>query len=620
MKYIPSINKSIRISSSEVKIGDLPLGGKNPIRIQSMTNTDTNNIEKSLAQCIELYNAGFDYVRLTTQGIREVESMIKIQDELRKRKMILPLIADVHFNPKVAELAAQHVAKVRINPGNYSEKRKGKIDFTDKEYQEELNKIKLNLLPLLKICKENKTALRIGINHGSLSERIMSKYGDTPDGMVESAMEFLRICKEEKFQNIVVSMKSSNVLIMVQSCKLLVTKMNQEGMRFPLHLGVTEAGEGEDGRVKSAIGIGALLNDGIGDTIRVSLTENPVNEIPVAKKIVSYCTNKEDHDPIFGGEEWQYNPFNFQKRETISVDSIGGNKHPIVIADFNSKQGHLEDTLDQLPDFFFIEKLDENLEYLREYKLILNYIDWLKHKEETDNFFPLLNSEQFLSNGELSNDINFVEVENKNYEDEFFSKAKSNNTVFVLLSKNKNRFTDNRAFLNTLLKKKIQIPVILKSEYKENELEDFQIKSSCDVGPLFIDGFGDGIYLKNNGNISFSQVVSTSFSILQASRARITKTEYISCPGCGRTLFELEETVQKIKQKTAHLKGLKIGIMGCIVNGPGEMADADYGYVGAGKGKVMLYKNKEVVKKNVPSETAVEELISLIKQNGDWKE
>ncbi|MFC2138815.1 (E)-4-hydroxy-3-methylbut-2-enyl-diphosphate synthase, partial [Bacteroidota bacterium] len=363
-------------SSNEVVVGGIALGGQNPIRIQSMTNTDTNNIEKSVSQCIDLYNAGTDYVRLTVQGLREVESMIKVQDELRKRNINLPLIADVHFNPKVAEKAAQHFAKVRINPGNYSEKRKGKVDYSEEEYLEELNKIKTNLLPLLNICIKYKTALRIGINHGSLSERIMSKYGDTPEGMVESAMEFLRICRDERFYNVVVSMKSSNVLVMVQSTRLLVAKMKDEEMSFPLHLGVTEAGEGEDGRVKSAIGIGALLNDGIGDTIRVSLTENPVNEIPVAQRIVKYTLIKEKDDGVISDEKLYYNPYNYQKRKSESILNIGGTNPPVVISEFYSNNENLSNNSDLNPDFLFVENLNENLELMRDKKFILKYSDW----------------------------------------------------------------------------------------------------------------------------------------------------------------------------------------------------------------------------------------------------
>ena len=600
-------------TSNEVMIGNIPLGGKNPIRIQSMTNTDTNNIEKSVAQCVDLYNAGADYVRLTVQGLREVDSMLKIQDKLKKQNINIPLIADVHFNPKVAEKAARYFAKVRINPGNYSEKRRGKIEFTNEEYEEEIKKIKINLLPLLNICKENKSVLRIGINHGSLSERIMSRFGDTPEGMVESAMEFLRFCRDEKFFNVVVSMKSSNVLVMVQSTRLLVLKMNEEGMHFPLHLGVTEAGEGEDGRIKSAIGIGTLLNDGIGDTIRVSLTENPVNEIPVAQKIVEYCST--DEKTIIKDEKIYYNPYNYKKRQTQSVFNIGGNNNPVVIAQFNTNKDIL--TVDQKPDYLFIDNWNDSIDYLKENKIILKYEDWKTHAIKFNNIYPLFLKQQFLSSDTISNKINFIKVKDNECDEIFLSDINNKNVVLILENTN-NTYTKLRAFFNNLLRLNIYIPVIIFKAFEDCNLQDIQIKSACQIGSLFIDGFGDGIFLKNKGGVLFNQVLSTSFSLLQASRARITKTEYISCPGCGRTLFNLEETVQKIKKKTSHLKGLKIGIMGCIVNGPGEMTDADYGYVGAGKGKITLYKNKEAIKKNIPSENAVNELIELIKQNGDW--
>lgn len=615
MNCINILKLNNRNRSLEVIIGNIILGGNNPVRIQSMTNTNTNDIASSIKQCIELIQGGSELVRLTTQGIREVESMIKIQNELHKSGYLIPLIADVHFSPKVAVLAAQHFAKVRINPGNYAEKATGKTEFSEDEFQQGITRIKNNLIPLLSVCKKNNTALRIGINHGSLSERIMSRYGDTPEGMVESALEFLRICREENFHKIVVSIKASNVLVMVQSYRLLVQKMNEEKMYYPLHLGVTEAGEGEDGRIKSAVGIGALLIDGIGDTIRVSLTENPVKEIPVARKIVEYIAK--NNKPISEDEKLYYNPFVFNKRITKPVDIIGGTNQPVVIIDgISSYDLHFKD---QLPDFVFINKYKPETKLPENLNIIINHTHWCKNKSE-NNLYPLIDDKDFENNIELSERLNFIKIGNRKYSRDFFNKVLTTKCVLILITKEINGYADQRAFFNSLLEFNIQVPVIIQREYEEDEQESFQIKSACDIGPLFIDGFGDGIYIKNKGDLSANTILSASFSILQATRARITKTEYISCPGCGRTLYNLEEVVLQIKEKTSRLKGLKIAIMGCIVNGPGEMADADYGYIGAGHGKVMLYKKHELIKKNIPSEIAVDELIRLIKENGDWKE
>lgn len=557
-KYSSNLFNYIRRLTDEITVGNTLLGASNPIRVQSMTNTNTLDTEASVAQAIRIIQAGGELVRLTAQGIREAENLKNIHVALRAKGFITPLVADIHFNPKVAEVAALYVEKVRINPGNFVGQTEG------------LDKIREKLKALLAICTSNNTAIRIGVNHGSLSERIMNQYGDTPEGMVVSAMEFLRICKEEKFNNLVISMKSSNTLVMVQSVRLLVAAMNEEGMNYPLHLGVTEAGDGEDGRVKSAVGIGALLADGIGDTIRVSLSEDPELEIPVAKKLVRYMEQRSKHTPIKASVFNGFNPFAYTRRETNPVWKIGGQQVPIVMA-------QAEGNYAILPD------------------LIFNQINRLGIQ-----IIPLTYAD--LSNETLQRI------------------STTDNAVVLLSSKNSNPVGEMRAFFHALMAADCKVPVILHCAYAENDLETLQIKAGADFGALLLDGFGDGIYLQNEGAISNEQLNSITFGILQASRVRVSKTEYISCPGCGRTLFDLQTTIARIKAKTAHLKGLKIGIMGCIVNGPGEMADADYGYVGAGKGKVSLYKKQVCIEKNIPEIEAVEKLIDLIKAGGDWKD
>lgn len=545
------------------------MGGKNPIRVQSMTNTNTLDTEASVAQSIRIAQAGGEYVRLTAQGVREAENLQHIHAALREKSCFVPLVADIHFNPKAAEVAAKYVEKVRVNPGNFVDSSKSftHLDYTEDEYKFELEKIRAKFIPLLTVCKENNTAIRIGVNHGSLSDRIMSKFGDTPQGMVESAMEFLRICKNEDFKNVVISMKASNTLIMVQSVRLLVAKMNEEDMHFPLHLGVTEAGDGEDGRVKSAVGIGALLADGIGDTIRVSLSEDPELEIPVAQKLASYFGERAEHSNIQAKTCEQFSPYTYNKRRTHEVHNIGGKHVPVVIA---KEKGNYAIQPDYLADSCPVKLLP------------LSYTD--------------LNAET----------IKQLCTEKE--------------SVIILSSKHINPIGEMRAFFHSLLEIGCSIPVIINLRYKEDDLESLQVKAGADAGALLLDGFGDGLYLENEGCISNEDINSIAFGILQASRVRTSKTEYISCPSCGRTLFDLQTTIAKIKERTSHLKGLKIGIMGCIVNGPGEMADADYGYVGAGKGKVSLYKSKDCIEKNIPEAEAVDKLIQLIKDNGDWKE
>lgn len=620
--YYDNPNQYSRYKTREVKIGRTYLGGEHPIRIQSMTNTDTNNIEASVNQCIRIFEAGADYVRLTTQGLREVENLMKIRKILNEKGYTQPLIADVHFNPRVAELSATIVEKVRINPGNYADRRSSYPleTYTDEEYKDELVTISHKLIPLIAVCKKHYTALRIGINHGSLSDRIMSRYGDTPLGMVESALEFIRICRNEHFDDIVVSMKSSNTRIMVQAYRLLISIMKEEGMNYPLHLGVTEAGEGEDGRIRSAVGIGALLTDGIGDTIRVSLTEEPEFEIPVAKKIVNHFENTQNHQPIKGYDTLFYNPYEFSRRKTNPVLQIGGNHVPIVIIEFNENNKDDLDFPKGMEPEYVVTRNVIDLPESFQIPVILNYFTWLKAGRSNKKSFPIFTPVEFIYASYRSDQVNFITVSNDTFSQEMMDYIGRFPVVFILETMNVYGYGDQRAFINRLISEGWNIPVIIKRNYVENDIENLQVKAACDIGTLFIDGLGDGIWISNNGNIKTQQVVSTSFSILQASRVRTSKTEFISCPGCGRTLFNLQETVRKVKEKTSHLTGLKIAVMGCIVNGPGEMADADYGYVGAGHGKINLYKTRTLVKRNISEELAINELIELIKLNGDWKD
>ena len=533
-----------RFRTREVNIGNTPLGGLNPIRIQSMTNTDTMDTEATILQSIRMIDAGSEYIRITAQGIKEANNLAEIKNLLLQKGYSTPLIADIHFNPKAAEVAAAIVEKVRINPGNYVDRNTGKSHFTDLEYDDELKRIADRLFPLIAICKQHHTAIRIGTNHGSLSERIMSRYGDTSKGMVESAMEFITICRSFDFHDIVLSMKSSNIKVMVQSTRLLVARMKEEGMNYPIHLGVTEAGDGEDGRIKSAGGIGALLQDGIGDTIRVSLTEDPELELPVARKIVDFTkSNSSNHNII--DEPYPIDPFNYNKRNSLSTNNIGGN-NPVQIY------------------------LSEDI---KEFKIINNI-------EDIDSINP--------------NDIIIL-----NFKDEGVK--------------------NDRLFFSILINKKLNNPVIVKKEYAINNIEDLQIKAAIDFSSLLVDGLCDGICIENKC-FDKDQLNDIMLAILQATGVRITKTEYTSCPSCGRTQFKIQDGLKEIRKRTSHLKGLKIAVMGCIVNGPGEMADAHYGYVGAGKGKINLYKRKEVIEKNIDEALAVDALIHLIKQNGDWKE
>jgi (E)-4-hydroxy-3-methylbut-2-enyl-diphosphate synthase len=602
--------------SSETRIGDTPLGGGNPVRIQSMTNTNTNDTEASAEQVIRIVKAGADYVRLTAQGVREAENLRNIKEVVRAQGYNTPLIADIHFNPRAAEAAAKIVEKVRINPGNFVDRVKTfeTFEYTDEEYAQEIEKIRAKLIPLLNICKEHKTAIRIGVNHGSLSDRIMSRYGDTPEGMVESCMEFLHICIAEEFRDIVISMKTSNTVVMSKAVRLLIARMEKEGLNFPLHLGVTEAGDGEDGRIKSAVGIGSLLSDGIGDTIRVSLSEDPEYEVPVARKLVAYIKQKENHPEIIAAPSDKFSPFSTDRRETYTVGNIGGDNLPVVISD--RSEGNFEFNVHFLPDYLYVGK-ELPLGAPRAIPSIIDWDGW-KGEKNTYPLFDKSNWEKIRGNDAA---IKFLRLSYPELDDNIITLLKADKSIAIILSTNHiNGVGEQRAFIHTLMNNNCDTPVIPNRRYEENETEDLQIKAAADFGTLYLDGFGNGIMLENQGSISLKNIDAYMFGILQASRIRTSKTEYISCPSCGRTLFDLQTTVALVKGATSHLKHLKIGVMGCIVNGPGEMADADYGYVGAEKGKISLYKRKNLIEKNIASEEAVERLVQLIKDNGDWME
>ena len=611
-----------RRETSEVNIGATPMGGSNPIRIQSMTNTATQDTEASVAQAKRIVDAGGEYVRLTAQGIKEAENLMNINAGLRRDGYMVPLVADIHFNPKVADVAAQYVEKVRINPGNYVDAARTfkHLEYTDEEYAQEVRKIRDRFIPFLNICKANHTAIRIGVNHGSLSDRIMSRYGDTPEGMVESCMEFLRICVAEKFMDVVISIKASNTVIMVKTVRLLAHIMEKEGMHFPLHLGVTEAGDGEDGRIKSALGIGALLADGLGDTVRVSLSEAPEAEIPVARKLVDYMTQRRNHPYIPGAVAPEFHYLSPERRTTTAVHNIGGENLPVVIA--VRLDGNMDFNPQFTPDYVYAgRQLPEHP--IKGMQYIID-ADLCNGQPDT---WPAFKSEQLPFVSGFNASLKFLFISYMGLDDEAIACLKYHpEIVLVAQSIHPNRLGEYRALAHQLMNEGLKNPLVFFQHYAEDEVENLQIKSAADMGALIIDGFCDGILLfnqsKQKGGKKISDKVTdaTAFGILQAGRVRTSKTEYISCPGCGRTLYDLESTIARIKQATSHLKGLKIGIMGCIVNGPGEMADADYGYVGAGRGKISLYKKKECIEKNIPEEEAVEKLIELIKKNGDYTE
>ena len=698
--YCNSQSTYSRFLTREVKIGEIAMGGQNPIRIQSMTTTDTMDTIGTVEQSIRMVDAGCEYVRITAPSIKEAKNLAVIKKELVKRGYNVPLIADIHFTPNAAEEAARIVEKVRINPGNYADKKKFEnFEYTQSEYQAELDRIFQKFTPLVKVCKEYGTAMRIGTNHGSLSDRIMSHYGDTPQGMVESAMEFMRMCEDLNYYNLVISMKSSNPQVMVQAYRLLVATMVKEGMNYPLHLGVTEAGDGEDGRIKSAVGIGALLEDGLGDTIRVSLTEEPEAEAPVAIALAHRyaerqlrITNYELRADVHSGEVPSVNdpqrhekassrsslttnneqltthsPYSYEKRKTTELNTfIGGHQVPRVIIDLSTKNlkdpailgdvGYIYSTIldkynmgEQSTDFVYLADELPSFSFPGNLKQLYNYATWKKLGDKS-NCHPLYTLPEYVEAEEKDVSLNLVSISDSDIGTELFDRIPLDNTlVFVLETTEVCGLQDQRNAFFKFLEKGVEIPVIIKRSYREtadsyrpdngeltmdngtiafittgeanmvSPADRFQLYSATDIGGLMLDGFGDGIWLDAPA-IPAKTILTTSFGILQATRSRISKTEYISCPSCGRTLFDLQITTQMIRSRTDHLKGLKIGIMGCIVNGPGEMADADYGYVGTGPGKITLYRGKEVVKKNVNTENALDELIGIIREDGNWVE
>ncbi len=689
--YCPSLTTYKRRETIEVKIGDLNMGAQNPIRIQSMTTADTMDTAKTVDECLRLIHAGCEYIRITAPSVKEAENLQNIKNELRKLGHKTPLIADIHFTPNAAELAAKIVEKVRINPGNYADRKRFEIiDYTESAYQMELDKIRDKFVPLVKICKEYGTAMRIGSNHGSLSDRIMNKYGDNPLGMVESALEFLRIAEDEGYFNIVLSMKSSNPKVMVEAYRLLVLRLEQEKLKpYPLHLGVTEAGDGEDGRIKSAIGIGTLLEDGLGDTVRVSLTEDPEFEIPVAQKLVNrYNKRAENQGFIPEIENIPINPFQYKRRETFSVLNIGGDNVPRVIADFSDKYPYNPVEIEDLKDIghFYLPATDKwamndlGADYIYLGTKIPNFmlpnglkgiLDWSKWRDyrKAKMIYPLFTAEEYNDvnlefnlkfRGNVQHPkLNFVSIKlndileessyynikdafmnaletgeigelKTNVVNDLYENLKDDDTVvLVIYTENTHALPELRRLCFELLQRNIKNPVIIHRKYEDTkDTEQIQIDASVDAGGLFVDGFGDGLMLTVNNFDEYGNNInppktekmlnSLSFGILQGTRTRMSKTEYISCPSCGRTLFDLQETTAKVRQRTDHLKGVKIAIMGCIVNGPGEMADADYGYVGSGKGKITLYRGQNIVKRTVAEENAVDELINLIKEDGKW--
>ncbi len=659
-QYCHSLTEYKRLKTREVRVGDLHIGGKHPIRIQTMTTTDTMDTDATVAQCIRCIEAGAELVRITAPSKKEAENLRNIKQILNDKGYHTPLVADIHFTPNAAEIAAQIVEKVRVNPGNYVDKKKFDfIEYTDEQYAAEIERIRQRFTPLVRICKEHGTAMRIGTNHGSLSDRIMSRYGDTPIGMVESAMEFLRIARDEDYHQIILSMKSSNPQVMVQAYRLLVKQMTEEfGECYPLHLGVTEAGDGEDGRIKSAIGIGTLLEDGIGDTIRVSLTEDPEFEIPVCRDIVSRYTERGNHEPIenLKKNKLPYNPFEYKKRDSSTIKNIGGEHPPIVVADYKEEQSITPTDLsaigynynattdkwnigDAAADYIYTGNrvLDFNLPGTL--KVICDHNSWVDVQDK-EKYYPLFDLSTYLNYNDEIDKLHFVVFDAATDWEQLpplVDKLSANtNALLCIKSSNTHTMPSMRRLLIELMNNGVSCPVILCVENNDKTIDEQLIDFATNAGGLMLDGFGDGVWLWNNmlqaDNIKVSGrtylpvsnnhqfLNNTSFSILQATRTRISKTEYISCPSCGRTLFDLQETTAMIRNATNHLKGVKIAIMGCIVNGPGEMADADFGYVGSGPGKITLYKNKDVVKRNVPSEIAVNELIQILKDHEVWIE
>ena len=634
-KYCESLTKYQRRKTRSVQIGDVPLGSHYPVRVQSMTTTDTMEIQATVEQSIRMIKAGCEYVRVTAPSIKEAKILAEIKKSLHKKGYKTPLIADIHFTPNAAIEAARIVEKVRINPGNYSDRKRFEhIEYTDQSYNQELERIHDRFVPLIKVCKEEGTAMRIGSNHGSLSDRILSRYGDTPLGMVESAMEFIRICEEYNYHEIVLSMKASNTRVMVHAYRLLVNCMDAEGMDYPLHLGVTEAGEGEDGRIKSAVGIGTLLEDGLGDTIRVSLTEEPEFEIPVAKSLVERYQNRNNHGDITSVKRNVLTPFEYKKRNSCTVQNIGGNNVPRVIVDLSMEETITTDTLlkvgytyyeaddkwgigDFACDYIHVNKKSIDFQIPGTLGIIQAYSVWERNKKM--DIYPELNVKQYLKNSSIHPKLNFIYATYPDISVDLLIKLKDDTTAVLLIdTSNEHGMAEQRRLFVELMTKDCQVPVIIGRYYASLIPENLQLYSSTDIGSLFIDGLGDGIFIAAENCGPIEKINQTAFGILQASRTRISKTEYISCPSCGRTLFDLQETTALVRERTNHLKGVKIGIMGCIVNGPGEMADADYGYVGTGVSKISLYRGQQVIQSNIPMEEAVDALIDLMKEDGVW--
>lgn len=638
-QYCNSLTQYSRRVTREVSIGAIAMGGNNPIRIQSMTTVDTMDTLGTVEQTIRMVDAGCDYVRITAPSLNEAQNLAEIKKELKLRGYSVPLIADIHFTPNAAELAARIVEKVRVNPGNYADKKKfEEIDYSDASYEAELERIRNKFTPLVKICKEYGTAMRIGTNHGSLSDRIMSRYGDTPMGMVESALEFLRICEDLQYYNIVLSMKASNPQVMIQAYRLLVQKLDSEGFQpYPLHLGVTEAGDGEDGRIKSSVGIGTLLEDGLGDTVRVSLTEEPEAEVPVCQELVARYESRLPHDSIPDIKKYPVNPIAYTRRATREVGNFGGHQVPRVIADYSMKQRITQASLfalgyqysvpldkwnigDMACDYVFLGDNVIDFEIPGTLGLIYNHAVWVQ-KQDRPRTFPFIRAGEYLKGAAKSNQMNFVYACLGDVTSALLAAIEKDPTVVLLIDTyNKHGYAEQRRLFVELINQGCTSPVVIGRAYRDLTQEQLQLYAATDMGGLLIDGLGDGVFIAAENCGPAKVVNETAFNILQATRTRISKTEYISCPSCGRTLFDLQETTAKIRSRTNHLKGVKIAIMGCIVNGPGEMADADYGYVGSGPGKITLYRGRNVVKKNVPTPQAVDELISLIREDGVWVE
>ena len=615
-----------RRAATVAHVGRLNIGGDNPVRVQSMTTTSTLDTEGSVAQCKRIIDAGGELVRLTTQGRREAENLANISRQLRAEGYTQPLCADIHFNANVADVAACHTEKVRINPGNYVDPARTfkHLEYTDEQYAQELEKIEERLTTFIDLCKEHHTAVRIGVNHGSLSDRIMSRYGDTPEGIVESCMEFLRIFRKHNFDDVVISIKASNTVVMVRSVRLLVAEMDREDMHYPLHLGVTEAGEGEDGRIKSAVGTGALLADGIGDTIRVSLSEEPEAEIPVAKHLVRYIRRKQGHLLVPGVQAKNFDYLRPERRKTQAVGPIGGTQPPVVIVSEvqGAKEGVTQGQEALRPDYIYVgqqmpDQPVEGQRYIVDFNAFGRELQ--KHMDVADYMFPIFpyNAMPYISAVPDTAPI-FLVLPYGSCAEEYKACLKANpNVVVVVPSQHQNRLGEQRALVHELMAVGIENPVVFAQAYKHSQQEkaDLQLEAAADMGALMMDGLTDGLWLMNDGDIAMQDLTDTAYGILQAGRLRMVKTEYISCPGCGRTLYDLRTTIARVKEATKGMKGLKIGIMGCIVNGPGEMADADYGYVGAGVGRIALYRGKVCVERGIPEAEAVEHLLQLIKED-----